>query len=232
MALEEGRRTALRRLGALAAYQRRSADDRRLAGVQYDIEPYLLPGFQADPERILRHWAATLDGLSAAAPPLALDLVLPFWLPLHGSAGLVLPDDRSRGGADHRDGLSHDAGGDPGRGGADAGVEHSAATAPPCGRRGGSGGDETTRTYRRAETGDLLLLPQADGGALALLLTAAATLQPPHRLYTQQRESVFPGSRVSFLGDRRRLDDVCRAGSRLCAAWPSFSGIALHGLID
>jgi hypothetical protein len=232
MALEEGRRTALRRLGALAAYQRRSADDRRLAGVQYDIEPYLLPGFQTDPDLILRHWAATLDGLSAAAPPLALDLVLPFWLPLHGSAGLVLPTIRRV--AERITVMAYRTTPAEILTAAEPMLAWTTSAGLPLhvALEAGPVGDETTRIYHRAETGDLLLVPQADGGALALLLTAPTTLHPADRLYTQQREIVFPGSRVSFLGDRRRLDESVAQVSRLCSAWPSFSGIALHGLID
>jgi hypothetical protein len=232
MALPEGRAIALRRLGTLADYQRRSAGDRRLAGVQYDIEPYLLPGFQDDPERILRGWAATLDGLSAAAPPLSLDLVLPFWLPLHGSAGLVLPTiarvaERVTVMAYRTTSTEILAAAEPMLAWSSAVMRplHVAVEAGPV-------GDETTRTYRRSPTGDLLLLPLAGRGALALLLRESVTLRPADRLYMQERESVVPGSQVSFLGDRERLDEALAQLSRSCEAWPSFSGTALHGLID
>lgn len=232
MALESGRTTAIHRLEALAAYQRRSAADRRLAGVQYDIEPYLLPGFRADPERILRGWAATLDGLSAAAPPLALDLVLPFWLPLHGSAGLVMPTIRRV--AERVTVMAYRTTPAEILAAAEPMLAWSTAAGRPLhlALEAGPVGDETTRTYRRAETGDLLLVTDPGGGALALLLTGAITLPATDRLYSRQRDNTFPGSRVSFLGDRQRLEEVLAQVAIRSSAWPSFSGIALHGLID
>lgn len=232
MALDAGRTEAIRRLEALAAYQRRSTDDRRLAGVQYDIEPYLLPGFRTDPERILRGWATTLDGLSAAAPPLALDLVLPFWLPLHGASDLVLPTVRRVAERvtvmAYRTAPSEIL----------AAAEPMLAWSTEAGRplhvalEAGPVGDETTRTYRRAKSGDLLLVTEPGGGGLALLLAQPVTLTASDRLYSQQRESTFPGARVSFLSDRHRLEEALTQVSARSSAWPSFSGIALHGLID
>ncbi|MCJ2066808.1 hypothetical protein MKK63_29575 [Methylobacterium sp. J-088] len=232
MALEEGRAEAIRRLGALAAYQRRSAGDRQLAGVQYDIEPYLLPGFRTDPDHILRGWAATLDGLSAAAPPLALDLVLPFWLPRHGASDLVLPMVRRV--AERVTVMAYRT--TPSE--ILAAAEPMLAWSTTAGRplhvalEAGPVGDETTRTYRRAESGDLLLVTEPGGGGVALLLARPIALPASDRLYSLQRETIFPGSRVSFLADQRRLEEALTQVSARFSAWPSFSGIALHGLID
>lgn len=232
MALDEGRATAIRRLGVLAAYQRGATDDRRLAGVQYDIEPYLLPGFQSDPEGILRGWAATLVGLSAAAPQLDLDLVLPFWLPLHGSAGLVMSAINRV--AKRVTVMAYRTTPAEILAAAEPMLAWTAFASLPLhvAVEAGPVGDETTRTYGRAETSDLVLLPQAEGGALVLLLTAPTRLSATHRLYALERENVVPGSRVSFLGDRQRLDEAVAQLSSSLSAWPSFSGFALHGVID
>ncbi|KQP61460.1 hypothetical protein ASF39_01895 [Methylobacterium sp. Leaf108] len=232
MALDEGRAAALRRLGALVAYQRRAAPESRLAGVQYDIEPYLLPGFQADPDAILRGWATTLDALSAAADPLDLDLVLPFWLPLHPAAGLVMPA-VGRGArrvtvmAYRTTPAEIVAAAEP-----LLAWTASAALSLHVALEAGPVADETARTYRPADSGDLLLLPQAGGDALALLLTAPIGSPASGRIYALERESVAPASRVSFLGDRQRLDDAVAQISTGLSAWPSFSGLALHGVID
>lgn len=232
MALDAGRAVAIRRLGALVAYQRRAAGDRRLAGVQYDIEPYLLPGFQAEPEHILRGWASTLDGLSANAAGLDLDLVLPFWLPLHGSAGLVLPTIGRV--AERVTVMAYRTTPADILTAAQPLLDWSASAARPLhvAVEAGPVGDETARAYRPAPTGDLLLVPQAGGDALVLLLAAPVTLSASDRLYALERESVVPGARVSFLGDRRRLDEVIAQILPTLSAWPSFSGLALHGLID
>ena len=232
MALDQGRAAAIRRLNALAAYQGAAAVGRRLAGVQYDIEPYLLPEFQSDTEGILRRWATTLEGLSAAAPQLDLDLVLPFWLPLHGSAGLVLP---AIGRVAKRvTVMAYRTTPAEILAAAEPMLAWTASASLPLhvAVEAGPVGDETTRTYGRAQTGDLLLVPQAEGGALVLVLASPTRLSATDRLYALERESVVPGSRVSFLGDRGRLDEAVAQLSSSLSAWPSFAGFALHGVID
>ena len=232
MALDDGRAVALRRLGVLVAYQHRAASDRRLAGVQYDIEPYLLPGFGADPDRILSGWAATIEDLSSAAANLDLDLVLPFWLPGHRSAHLVMPSiGRSAG---RMTVMAYRTTADEILSVAEPMLAWSASASLPLhvALEAGPVGDETTRTYGPAQTGDVLLLPQVDGGALVLVLAAPIGPGTEGKRYALDRESVVPGSRVSFLGDRQRLDEAVAQSSARLSAWPSFAGFALHGVID
>ena len=69
-------------LGQLADYNRRVAPAARLAGVRYDIEPYLLPEFAGHRrERVLRDYLALLDRIApvARAAGLALGVDIPFW---------------------------------------------------------------------------------------------------------------------------------------------------------
>lgn len=75
----------VKRAQAYAAYNAAAAPDARLAGVQFDVEPYLLPeGVLAAAKRDARYLAmaqalrAALDGAAAPAR-LQLEFVVPFW---------------------------------------------------------------------------------------------------------------------------------------------------------
>lgn len=49
--------------------------------LQYDIEPYLLPGYTLDPASWNRRWLETLRGIKAASAGLPVEAVLAWWLP-------------------------------------------------------------------------------------------------------------------------------------------------------
>lgn len=232
MALPAGRNVALGRLAALAAYQRRAVPAARLDGVQYDIEPYLLPAFAAEPERVVRGWAETLDALAAADTSFGLDLVLPFWLPNSSAAPVILPAiarvaERVTVMAYRTTAAEVMAVSEPLlTWGATAALP--VYVALEC----GSLGDETTRTYASAAAGDLWVLPQPTGDALMLILNASQPAAPDTRVYALEHESVFAGSRVSFLGDHARLDSTAAELAEVLGAWPNFKGFALHGVIE
>ncbi|HEV7283976.1 MAG TPA: hypothetical protein VGN75_03890, partial [Kaistia sp.] len=77
--LPEGRRVFLERARALAAHIRAAPPEARLAGVQYDIEPYLVPGYPLAPDRWNMALVRTLSALRAALN-VPVDAALPFWL--------------------------------------------------------------------------------------------------------------------------------------------------------
>lgn len=74
MVLPETRTSVRRQHELLAGWQGRLID-----AVQYDVEPYLLPGFQLQAERWYRAWGDFFEDFagSAQAP---LEAVVPFWL--------------------------------------------------------------------------------------------------------------------------------------------------------
>jgi hypothetical protein len=76
------------RLRAFARYNETSPATSRLAGVQMDIEPYLLPGYRLEPTR----WRALyIDTVAKARQTLdasmPLDLVVPVWWGTHDAWG-------------------------------------------------------------------------------------------------------------------------------------------------
>jgi hypothetical protein len=90
--------------------------------------------------------------------------------------------------------------------------------------------DEETRIYRPAPEGELWLLPEGDG-AVALLLDRARA-NPGGAAFSLDRRIEAPASRVSYLGDESRLLAAARRLGASLSAWPSFLGMALHGLLD
>lgn len=55
-------------------------DPNKLDGLQLDIEPYLLPGYQVNPGAWLKKQAETVAAVRQVTPSLPLDMVIPFWL--------------------------------------------------------------------------------------------------------------------------------------------------------
>ncbi|GJD93999.1 hypothetical protein [Methylobacterium iners] len=232
MALANGRAVALARLAALSAYQHAAAPEARLDGLQYDIEPYLLPAFAAEPEAVFRGWAETLDALTAAKPPFPLDLVLPFWLADNPSAHLVMPAIARA--AARLTVMAYRTNAAEVMRAAEPLLAWGAAASLPVqvALEAGPLGDETTRLYARAASGPLWIVPQAEGDALLVLLHQPRAAAGDARVYALERESVFAGARVSFLGDHARVEATAVELAAGLSAWQSFGGLAFHGLID
>ncbi|MGD8977961.1 MAG: hypothetical protein PVG91_10175, partial [Gammaproteobacteria bacterium] len=76
--LPDGERHMAARGRALAAFNERLPPERRLAGVQYDIEPYLLPGFNLDTGRWLDRYLDTLRTLRRTVA-MPMEVAIPFW---------------------------------------------------------------------------------------------------------------------------------------------------------
>jgi hypothetical protein len=75
-----GQQAALARLvRAYAAYNAGVAPNARLAGLQFDVEPYLLPEYGAGPVDWDARYLAMAHTLRDAAGSLRLELVVPFW---------------------------------------------------------------------------------------------------------------------------------------------------------
>jgi hypothetical protein len=123
-----GRHHAVARARAIRAYQERAPQAARLDGVQYDIEPYLLPEFDPRDEADLRAWADTYADLNRALDA-RLDIVLPFWIAgtdegrrfVRGLSGLAS--------GPHHHGLPHRGGRNSGRGRASADARRGSGTA-------------------------------------------------------------------------------------------------------
>jgi hypothetical protein len=74
----DGLRSAVKRAQAIARFDRAAPAGARLAGVQYDIEPYTLPSWGTYPADY-RGWTEAVRALASAAGG-PVHLVLPFWI--------------------------------------------------------------------------------------------------------------------------------------------------------
>jgi hypothetical protein len=216
------------RTAALAVYNRAVGPDARLAGVQYDIEPYLLRGFALDPAAWLDALADLLANLSGAAR-MPVDVVIPFWLP------------DQPGGERFMRRLAEIAGSltvmayrtDP--------LAIHAAAAPVLewgdlsGRtvhvalESGNLPEEQRRIFRPASQGRLWAVPV--GGRTALLLLDRARANANGSALEEGALRLVDQGWTSFLGDEVRLRRLLPNLIRSWLAHPSFAGIALHGLV-
>lgn len=219
------------RLQAYRRYQGDASPDARLAGVQLDIEPYLLPGYRLDPaawrERYLQTVALARHALGDGVP---LDLVVPVWWGTDsdwGAAALdrLAPLRVSLTVMNYRTDLQAV------RAGAEPFLQWAARHQRDVtmALEYGPIADEVRRHYRPSQDGGALwLLPV--GQRFALLLLKDPHRDLPGRGFAFTHQSAFTGSHISFAGRPAALTAVVGA---LAPAWwhrPGFAGIALHGL--
>lgn len=228
--LPDGRASFVRRAAALAAFNERQPQARRLQGVQYDIEPYLLPDFALDTEAWLAAYVATIAALDAELD-VPLEVAVPFWwapLQLEGQPFLnaLAPHVQGLNVMNYRTDpllLQHFA---------EPYLAWGAASNVPVriALEAGPIQDEVRRHFTAAdqsgEPGTLWHLELAGEHVLVLLEGPAAV--PDARGFQQTRQSTFTGDRLTFQDDRVRMDQVMGELELLWTAWPSFAGLALH----
>lgn len=226
MALPGHRAATVARARAYADYNAAAEPAARLAGVQFDIEPYLLPEHVLPADRLNAEYLATAAALREAAGPLALEFVVPFWW----------NDNREvlDGLARSADALSvMDYRTDPGQI-----VEFAVPFldwAAANGKRvrialeAGALPAETQRRYRRAaagEAGDMLLL--AFEGQQVLALLRQPMLLPGAQAYKLTGSRHIDGSATTFHKNKDALRALLPRLEADFGAWPGFHGIALH----
>ncbi len=218
---------ALARAAAFADYQR-AHPDARLAGIQYDIEPYVAPGFASDPARAWRMWASALARLSAALGT-RVDAVVPFWL-LDSEGGQAALE-ASAAALERITIMAYRT--EPAAVLAAAAplVEWASARRLPVAIALETGALDAERRDRfvPASEGELHLVGLGDLAGAILLdrpQPAAPGTTAFRRLFTTSADQ----SRVTFHGQPERLADTLREITPDLAAWPMTAGIALHGL--
>ncbi len=226
-----GRDHALQRAAAIGRYQRSAPAAARFAGVQYDVEPYLLPEFGADRAGTLRAWSALMR--DAAKLVGKIDVVVPFWLTEgdDGAAALdaVAPHVARVTVMAYRT--------EP------AGVVAAAEPLLAWGARHGVPvrvalemgrlPDETEERFRPIDRkaqdgGDLVLLPVGDKVAALLLREGAAVREG--KALARAGTAQVRAERLSFMGDAGRMAAAAETLRGPLSAWPSFAGFAYHGL--
>lgn len=224
--LETERPAWRKRAQAYAAYNRTAPAPSRLRGVQYDIEPYLLPGYGPA-------WqSAYLETLAALrqASPLPLEAAIPYWW-----AGEMLRDaPLLEALAPLVDGLTvMDYSTDPRR------IQQQALPFLDWGRRfgkpvrialeAGPVSDDDRFVFHPTPSGDLWQLKIGDTDVL--LRREGQAANPHGAAYSLTTQTVMPGERVSFHRHRDRLTRILPELERSLGAWPSFAGLALHELL-
>jgi len=211
------------RAAALAAFNRAQPAGARLRGVQFDIEAYLVPGYALAPDRWIAAYLDTLAALGAAAR-MPVEAAIPFWFPLDrwgerlaGVVGSVaLMDYRTRPDDIERYAAPALAWGT---------VHHRSVH---IGLEFGPLGAEERQLFRRAPQGQLWRVPLGGDEALVLLRAPAENPSGPTYALASRRDIAADG--LSFRGREAALSALLPALGQAFAPWPSFAGIALHGL--
>ncbi|KFI06619.1 hypothetical protein JN27_13065 [Massilia sp. BSC265] len=226
MVLPLERAATAARARAYAAYNAAAEPAARLRGIQFDIEPYLLPEHVLPAARLDGEYVATLAALREAAGDMPLEFVVPFWW---GGRQEVL-DALAR----HADAVSvMDYRTDPGQilrfavpfldwGATNGKRVRIALEAGPLPL-------ETQRRYLRTQdggAGDMLLFTVEDQQVLVLLRQPMAHPRAaPYRLVDTRR---IDGSATTFHKDKDALRALLPRLEADFGAWPGFAGIALH----
>lgn len=225
--LRDGQAGFARMAGAYAAFNR--ANDAKLAGLQLDVEPYLLPGYQLAPRRWQDIYIEMVQLIRAAAPEVDVDVAVPFWWGEDKSGGatflaklagvvnsLTVMDYRT----DEEEiirfaepflawGQRYDK------------AVYIALEALPI-------ADEIRRHFYSAPTAELWHMSLA-GKDVLLLLDKPFSLEQA-RGFKLQRTSLFLGSSVSFSGQKPKLMALLPVLETRFKHWTSFAGMALHGI--
>lgn len=228
MATARGRENALARAAAIARYQAGAPPGARLAGLQFDIEPYLLEDYSSDAAAVWRGWAESITRLAEEwdAP---VSVVVPFWMLGEESGRTAIETARHaisqivvmvyRTAPDEVFALSEPW--------LSWGAAHDSPIAIAL--ENGPLPIELHQTYVRAETGPLIL-SYRDGEGRITLLSDHIRASDDRTVYALSHETQVNPARISFMNDRRQLSDVRSRLSRLFGAWPSFDGFMLHEL--
>ena len=228
MVTADGLDHALNRVAAIRRYQLASRPDARLAGLQFDIEPYLLADFALDSAAAWVRWAEAIRALSMAWEE-PVSVVVPFWMldSKDGAAAMAAV----------RTAIS------------DVAVmayrtETSEVTtlSEPWLAWGTLNGvpirialenglldTEIHRTFVRAEVG-ILQLTRQGGTTTVSLETKPERARDGGVAYALSHETRVNPSRISFMGNQDRLAVARTELARLLVAWPSFDGLIIHAL--
>jgi hypothetical protein len=214
---------------ALAAYNRAAPAEARLAGLQLDIEPYLNPGYAHDPEGWLAAYVDTLALLRPRAG-MPLDIAVPFWwgrqrlrdgLLLDALKPLADTVTVMNYRTDPRELMAH----------AEPFLSWGAANGKPIriGLEIGPIPDESLHVYRPAAAGELWLSDIGDRHAVLMLMATART-NPAGLSYSHSHSFDRSGDQTSFQRRPEVLGRLLPELEERWRAWPSFAGVALHGL--
>lgn len=225
--LPGGQEQFVRRAKILQHYNLNSTEDGRFAGVQYDIEPYLVKGWSLDQEQWFIAYVETLRQIKQqlTAP---LEIAVPFWWQFKSVNNALLLDAVAPY-IDSVNVMNYRTD-----------VELIKKFAQPfldwglhankqvsIALEAGPVPDERRWHFRKHHSGSLLHLKAFPQPVLILLDTEiSSSVGDTFSLY---QETVLAGDIVSFQKDPARLVELLPQLELLWSQWPSFAGISLHG---
>ena len=228
MILPAARRAAAERVRAIRVFN--EAGERgapRIAGIQFDIEPYIIPGYALDEEGWHELYVAAIRAFKEAAGDLPIELAVPFWWLDARAGGMrvmdrVSPSIASVAVMDYR-----------------TDFETIETLARPwfewavqqrhqvrIALEGGQLPDEPRYRFHPAASGTLWQVQVGDTPALVYL--GRAINNPAGASFALTSKTSFSASTTTFFGRteevRRTLPDLERRLRR----YPPFAGLALH----
>jgi hypothetical protein len=226
MVLEGGLASAVDRARAIARYQRSAGRGARLAGIQYDIEPYVLAEWGLAPAD---HdgWAAAVRALTRAVGE-PIHLVLPFWVGNEQAGERFL--EKIEGSVSGVTAMAYRT--DPASltSAAEPLLYWGVATGKPVrlALEMGPVGEEEEEIFVHAATGRIAILGPAEAPKALLLARQGAV--PGAVMFASRGSSRAVPDRISFLGDEARMLTTAERLGPVFAAWSSFAGFAFHGI--
>jgi hypothetical protein len=219
------------RISAYRRYNDRVEAVEQLAGIQLDIEPYLLPGYHLATDHWRERYLQTIAvAHQTIGDTLAMDLVMPVWWGTHPDWGSKLLDELDlprisltimNYRTDYEQLVQ----------GMTPFLNWGILQQQPVrvALETGSLADETQRLYSaNPEAGELWVMQT--GAVPVLVLFAESQQGLPGHAFSLREERVFSAGVLTFAGDQPRLHNVARRLAEELRSWSSFQGIALHGL--
>lgn len=221
----------LKRAKAYADYNRDSPEPARLKGVQYDIEPYLAPGYAEAPEVWKQAYVDTLGALHAASP-LPLEVAVPVWW-----AEQTLKDkpilEAMTASVDSVTVMDYRT--DPWR------IQQQTESFLAWGTHNdkpvrialeaGPVADEQRLVFRRAEVGNLWVSRVGDITLLVHLALATPGKNSDTITFSLADETQISGNTVSFHNRLDEMNKILPQLEKALGAWPTFNGLALHEVL-
>lgn len=223
MVLPQEHASAVARVRAYAAYNKAVEPAARLRGIQFDIEHYLLPGYETAATELDQHYVELTGALHRAAGTIPLEFVVPFWWNdkpellkalATTASGLNVMDYRT----------------DPAQITEFAqpflewGVTHGKTVRIAL--EAGPVAAEQQRRYVRADTGQAWLVRLDRLSTLVLLKEAQPNPHGPAFRLTST--TTLDGSATTFYKNPARMLEMLPELEMYFSAWTSFNGMALH----
>lgn len=178
-----------------------------LDAIQYDVEPYLLPGFQRETAAWNDQWVALFQAIQKDAK-VPVEIVAPYWL-IHREGGRDLLKRLAKS-ASRIVVMNYRA--DPVESAAWASLwlEWSAEARCPVSIAAECGPipDLKSAIFREAEAGPLWIAPWKDLGTAVVLFEKPVSKAENTRTFQIGRESVVPGSRTTLKGRPSELAET------------------------